>query len=130
MQRCCNNCSENICIIRYNVLPLIYQTRWKAQNKQTMTTKQMAEKINNQYWAQEKFRFVEAKAWENYGKVRIYIGREFVDIKNGKATASTITPTRGFYESREAHSVRAEQWAKLTMPIDVVARYVQMLLNK
>ena len=96
-----------------------------------MTTSQIAQMINaNANFMMNQFGFDEAKVWEKYGKVRIYIGTKFVDIKDGKATASFTPSRQGFYERNDQYIDRLDAEKKLIMPINVVARYVNILLNK
>ena len=100
----------------------------KAKN---MTLKQIAAKINeNETWLGYNMNCEVAKAWEVPGKSRIYIGREYIEVVNGLAKTPAFTTRKGFYESNDSFSVRSEQLAKISSPIDVVVRYVNILLKK
>jgi len=96
-----------------------------------MTLQQIADKINSkEFYLGNHFNWAEAKAWENYGKQRIYIGKEFVEIVNGKAHASSVLTTQKFYETKSQFIDRSEAYGKLIMPIDVIARYINFMIKK
>lgn len=97
-----------------------------------MNAKQIAEKINACIsWSVKNLSVDdEAKAWEKHGKCRIYAGTAFVDIHNGIATASTSIPRQGFYERNSDFADRKDAERKMVMPIDVIARYTNILLKK
>ena len=96
-----------------------------------MTLQQIAARINkNEIWLGNNMNCEEARAWENYGKQRIYFGREFIEIKDGKAQAPVVAAKKGYYESNSAFMDRMDWLQKHVGPEHVIVRYINILLSK
>jgi hypothetical protein len=94
-----------------------------------MTTQAIVTALNNIPFVWTNYR-ADAKLWEKENHVRIYLGNEYISISNGKATANQSISRKGYYEKSSAHLDRLDAEAKLIMPINVITRYVNYLLNK
>jgi hypothetical protein len=94
-----------------------------------MTTKEIVTALNKNPYVWTNYR-ADAKIWEKENIVRIYLGNQYVSISNGKATAQQSISRKGYYETSAAHLDRLDAEAKLIMPINVITRYVNYLLNK
>ena len=94
-----------------------------------MKLQEITTTLNNIYSTYDDFG-ADAKLWEKHGKVRIYIGDYFLEIRDGEAYPSVPAPRQGFYETNSKFIDRADSEKKQIMPIHVVARLVNYLLNK
>jgi len=54
----------------------------------------------------------------------------FIRIENGKAIAVKSNPSKGYYESKSSYADRCDSRQDEISQIDVIARYVNILLNK
>ena len=96
-----------------------------------MTTREIVKKINsNEYYMGANFDFQEAKLWQVPGKTRIYIGKDFIEINGNVSTTLPYVTRKRDNETNQMFEVRKEANEKMYLPLDVVCRYVNILLKK
>ncbi len=85
-----------------------------------------------------KLTFLTGNTWNHQYKNVIVSGNKLkidgiyghIEVIDGIAYAVKNAPSKGFYESKSNYESRSEQWMNEFTTIDVIARYVNIMLKK